>query len=139
MNGIYGYGNGYGYAPPYTPQMGTGAQMPQRCQVIKVNGRNGADAFRMAADSSVLLLDENDPIVWLKTTDGAGYPNDRRSLDDCADNSSCTVHRRKIRSYIRLLLERSNEHDVFGLLHRSQQIQRRHTRILRLHGKGVSV
>ena len=30
---------------------------------IKVNGRNGADAFRMAADSSVLLLDENDPIV----------------------------------------------------------------------------
>ena len=74
MNGMYGYGNGYGYAPPYTPQMGTGAQMPQRCQVIKVNGRNGADAFRMAADSSVLLLDENDPIVWLKTTDGAGYP-----------------------------------------------------------------
>ena len=62
MNGMYGYGNGYGYAPPYTPQMGTGAQMPQRCQVIKVNGRNGADAFRMAADSSVLLLDENDPI-----------------------------------------------------------------------------
>lgn len=51
MNGMYGYGNGYGYAPPYTPQMGAGAQMPQRCQVIKVNGRNGADAFRMAADS----------------------------------------------------------------------------------------
>ena len=51
MNGMYGYGNGYGYAPPCTPQMGTGAQMPQRCQVIKVNGRNGADAFRMAADS----------------------------------------------------------------------------------------
>ena len=43
-------------------------------QERKVNGRNGADAFRMAADSSVLLLDENDPIVWLKTTDGAGYP-----------------------------------------------------------------
>ena len=56
MNGMYGYGNCYGYAPPYTPQMGTGAQMPQRCQVIKVNGRNGADAFRMAADSSVKLL-----------------------------------------------------------------------------------
>ena len=47
MNGMYGYGNGYGYAPPYTPQMGTGAQMPQRCQVVKVNGRNGADAFRI--------------------------------------------------------------------------------------------
>ena len=56
MNGMYGYGNGYGYAPPYTPQVGAGAQMPQRCQVIKVNGRNGADAFRMADDSSGRLL-----------------------------------------------------------------------------------
>ena len=25
-------------------------------------------------NSSILLLDANDPIVWLKTTDGAGYP-----------------------------------------------------------------
>lgn len=71
---MYGYNNYGGIYPPYDRQMGTGGQMPQRCQVIKVNGRNGADAFRMAADSSVLLLDENDPIVWLKTTDGAGYP-----------------------------------------------------------------
>ena len=36
-----------------------------------------------------------------------------------------------------LPISSSNEHDVFGLLHRRQQIQRRHTRILRLHGKGV--
>lgn len=71
---MYGYNNYGGIYPPYDRQMGTGGQMPQRCQVVKVNGRNGADAFRMAADSSVLLLDENDPIVWLKTTDGAGYP-----------------------------------------------------------------
>ena len=59
MNGMYGYGNGYGYAPPYTPQMGTGAQMPQRCQVIKVNGRNGADAFRMALTARCCC--------WMKT------------------------------------------------------------------------
>ena len=42
-------------------------------QVTRVNGRNGADAFRMAPNSSILLMDENDPIVWLKQTDGAGY------------------------------------------------------------------
>ena len=41
--------------------------------VTRVNGRNGADAFRMAPNSSILLMDENDPIVWLKQTDGAGY------------------------------------------------------------------
>ncbi len=43
-------------------------------EVIRVNGENGAKAFNMAPNSSVLLLDEHDPIVWLKTTDGAGYP-----------------------------------------------------------------
>jgi hypothetical protein len=28
----------------------------------------------MAPNSSILLLDETAPIVWLKVTDGAGYP-----------------------------------------------------------------
>lgn len=42
-------------------------------QITRVNGRNGADALRLAPNSSVLLMDENDPIVWLKVTDGAGY------------------------------------------------------------------
>lgn len=28
----------------------------------------------MAPNSSILLLDETAPIVWLKTTDGASYP-----------------------------------------------------------------
>ncbi len=27
----------------------------------------------MAPNSSILLMDENDPIVWMKQTDGAGY------------------------------------------------------------------
>lgn len=42
-------------------------------KIIRVNGKNGADALRLAPNSSVLLMDENDPIVWLKVTDGAGY------------------------------------------------------------------
>ena len=49
-------------------------QMMQNMQIIKVNGRGGAEAFRMGANSSALLLDETEPIVWLKQTDGAGYP-----------------------------------------------------------------
>lgn len=63
---MYGYGN-YGYMPSY-------AQQTAPCQITRVNGRNGADAYRLAPNSSILLLDENDPLVWLKTTDGAGYP-----------------------------------------------------------------
>lgn len=69
---MYGFNN-YGYMPPYTPPSGAGAQMPLRCQVIRVNSKNGADALKLAENSSILLLDENEPIVWLKTTDGAGY------------------------------------------------------------------
>lgn len=42
-------------------------------QIIRVNGENGARAMQMYPNSSMLLLDENDPIVWLAQTDGAGY------------------------------------------------------------------
>lgn len=62
MPGAYGQ---YNY-------MSIGQQtMPQ--QIIKVNGENGARAYQMMPNSSVLLLDENNPIVWLAQTDGAGY------------------------------------------------------------------
>ena len=42
-------------------------------QVVKVNGENGARAFTMGANSSALLLDESGTLVWLVTSDGAGY------------------------------------------------------------------
>lgn len=57
--------------PYFTPQ-NTVTQQPRR-EVVKVNGENGARAFPMGANSSALLLDENGVIVWLVTTDGAGY------------------------------------------------------------------
>ena len=51
---------------------GSYGMMPTR--VVRVNGRPGAEAYQMAPNSEVLLLDETAPLVWLKTTDGAGYP-----------------------------------------------------------------
>lgn len=48
-------------------------QTPQRTEIIHVNGVNGVDAFQMAPNSNVLLLDDTAPIVWLVQTDGAGY------------------------------------------------------------------
>lgn len=47
----------------------------QHYEIVRVNGRPGAEAFQMAPNSQTLLLDETAPIVWLKTTDGAGYPS----------------------------------------------------------------
>ena len=45
----------------------------QPSQVIRVNGENGAKAFTIGANSSALLLDESGTMVWLVTSDGAGY------------------------------------------------------------------
>ena len=48
-------------------------QPVQQTQVVKVNGEPGARAYQMGANSSALLLDESGMMVWLATTDGAGY------------------------------------------------------------------
>ena len=45
----------------------------QHYEVIKVNGEASAKSFRMAPNSTVLLLDETAPIVWYAQTDGTGY------------------------------------------------------------------
>lgn len=50
-----------------------GYQMPQRYEVIHVNGRGGADALQMLPNSTALVLDDTAPLVWLLQTDGAGY------------------------------------------------------------------
>ena len=47
-------------------------QAPQM-QVVRVNGRNGAQAYTIGPNSSALLLDESGTMVWLVTTDGASY------------------------------------------------------------------
>lgn len=44
-----------------------------RQEVTRVNGAGGANAYQMMPNSSALLLDETAPIVWLVTTDGAGF------------------------------------------------------------------
>ena len=59
------------YGNPYQQQMVQ--PMVQPTQVIRVNGENGARAYTLGANSSALLLDESGLMVWLVTSDGAGY------------------------------------------------------------------
>lgn len=69
----------WNYQNPYMP--GNQFQQPYnlpnapapQMQVIRVNGRNGANAFSIGPNSSALLLDESGKMVWLVTTDGASY------------------------------------------------------------------
>ena len=69
-----------GYQNPFLNPYGYVQQMQQMqqpvqqsTQVVRVNGENGARAYQIGANSSALLLDESGLMVWLCTTDGAGY------------------------------------------------------------------
>lgn len=66
-----------GYQSPFFNPYGVNQyQQPQympSVQVTRVNGENGARAYQIGANSSALLLDESGLMVWLVTSDGAGY------------------------------------------------------------------
>ena len=73
MNGFQNpYMNPYGMSGYGQMQANPAIALPPQ-QVTKVNGRNGATSYQMGANSSALLLDESGLMVWLCTTDGAGY------------------------------------------------------------------
>ena len=57
----------------YNPMMQQQPQQLQPQQVTRVNGENGARAYQIGPNSSALLLDESGVLVWLVTSDGAGY------------------------------------------------------------------
>ena len=57
------------YGSPFNPYGGFQRQE----QVVRVNGQGGAEAYAIGPNSSALLLDESGALVWLVTTDGAGY------------------------------------------------------------------
>lgn len=64
------------YTNPYTLGSVSGINSPyqtQRQEIPKVNGMEGANAFPLPANSSILLLDINNPVVYLKQSDGGGF------------------------------------------------------------------
>lgn len=64
-----GWGNNGSWSNPTQP---FGLQT-QTEQIKRVHGEEGAKAYPLAPNSSVLLQDETDNIVWAKVTDSAGY------------------------------------------------------------------
>ena len=63
----------------YNPQMNNQQifQQEQQQNLIRVNGIDGAKAYQMNANSTVALFDANEDIVYIKNTDGAGFPSIR--------------------------------------------------------------
>ena len=63
----------------YNQQMNNQQIYPQiqTQNLIRVNGIEGAKAYQMSANSTVALFDSNEDIMYIKTTDGAGFPSIR--------------------------------------------------------------
>lgn len=53
------------------------AQMQQGMQLIRVTGMDGAKAYQMPPNSVVPLFDADNDIMYVKSTDGAGFPTIR--------------------------------------------------------------
>lgn len=69
---------------PYTALLGQNQyynqqnyQQEQAQNLIRVNGIDGAKTYQMPANSTVALFDSNEDIMYIKTTDGAGFPSIR--------------------------------------------------------------
>ena len=56
---------------PY-PMLNNYGYFPQR-EIDKVNGREGANAYPIGPNSSAIVLDANDPLIWVITTDASAY------------------------------------------------------------------
>lgn len=70
------YGYPYNQTPMNYGNYGLTPQVPTqpRTEIIRVHGEEGAKAYQLPPNSAVLLLDDTNPILWFKSTDGAGYP-----------------------------------------------------------------
>ena len=56
--------------------------------LIRVNGLDGAKAYQMPANSTVALFDNNEDILYIKNTDGAGFPSIRIfKFDEVTDST----------------------------------------------------
>lgn len=84
-----GYMQGY-YPPPMPDQLAQlrqaaypQAQQPaqQTAPIIWVQGEEGAKAYMVAAGNSVLLMDSEDSVFYIKATDTSGMPQPLRIFD----------------------------------------------------------
>ena len=71
-----------GSQTPYNaPNLPANAQQAQGGQITWVQGEAAAKAYPVAAGQSVLLMDSEDQIMYIKSTDTSGMPQPLRVFD----------------------------------------------------------
>ena len=77
MSQLYGVNNFNPYQNPISPNTNNFIQQQPQNNLIRVTGIDGAKAYQMSPNSSVALFDSDSDIMYVKTTDGAGFPTIR--------------------------------------------------------------
>lgn len=110
--------------PQYVPQVQNN-QQTQTNNLIWVQGENSAKSYPVSANQSVLLMDSENPVMYIKSTDQSGMPLPLRIFDykertpEHAENRSVSVGEKKtdyisrkefdaFRNEIKAQLEQSN-------------------------------
>lgn len=83
--------------------------------LVRVNGIEGAKAYQMGANSQVALFDANDDLMYIKCTDGAGFPSIRtfkfeelhnfsKNQENIAENKQY-VTRKELEEYVKQFVQ----------------------------------
>ena len=67
--------------PQNAPQMPQNASVQSGNQITWVQGESAAKAFPVGAGQSVLLMDSEDSVMYIKSTDQSGMPQPLRIFD----------------------------------------------------------
>ena len=76
MNNPYTMNNSMNPSNPYMNNYNA-MQNQVGNNLIRVTGMEGAKAYQMQPNSTVALFDSNEDIMYIKSTDGAGFPTIR--------------------------------------------------------------
>lgn len=89
--------------PQNAPQIASSAQQANSGGIIWVQGENAAKAYPVASGQSVLLMDSEDSVMYIKSTDQSGMPQPLRIFDykerNVAHNAS-TVASKPAEDYV---------------------------------------
>lgn len=67
--------------PQFMPQMQTTNQQAQINNWVWVQGENSAKSYPVSAGQSILLMDSENPVMYIKSTDQSGMPLPLRVFD----------------------------------------------------------
>lgn len=102
-----------GYNMPYNTNISPYQPMNINTQqLIRVNGLEGAKAYQMGANSTVALFDGSEDIMYIKQTDGAGFPSIRTfSFSEINQDSNKVkqdyVTRKELEEYVEHIISKS--------------------------------